>query len=556
MAQSTKGNRNKGKPMEEGYQPFRAPRGFQIICQGWPQEAALRMLMNSLDTEIAEQPRELVACGTSGKVLRDWDCFGAAVRLLKGLKENETLLVESGKPAGVFETHKDAPRVLIANSNTSSSWKDIGEFGVPCLMPYGQATAASWSYVGAQEFLPTAFHVLDAVAQKHFSGDLAGKLIVSGGMGAAGGALSLASELHGAAFLGIDVDGERIKRRIRAGYCDYCVNTLEESLRILKNAVRQKQAVSVGLVGNCAEVIPELAGRGVVPDILTDQTSAHDFLNGYIPSGTTLDEAGSLRHQNPREYLDRVRSSIARHVEGMLAIRKLGAVVFEFGNNIRSAARECGVRDALAFPRFVEDFLRPLLLEGLAPIRWITLSGEAEDVRRFDDLALKFFPDDPLISRWIPLARKYVRFQGLPARVCWLGSDARIILACHVNRLVGEGVFKAPVVIALDHANCGSAPPTDVASSEIEDRNGYCNWTFLNALMNTASGASWVAVESGGGYWCSSSVALVADGTSGAAKQLTSVLKNDANLRVIRMADTDHTKTKTPMPRRPQDSLA
>ena len=547
MAQSTTGNRDRAKSSRKGHQPVRAPRGSQISCQGWPQEAALRMLMNSLDEEVAEQPRELVACGATGKVLRNWDCYHATVEALKGLKDDETLLVQSGKPIGAFQTHEEAPRVLIVNSNVAGRWSTGSKLQAPeepdVLMP-GQAAAGSWTYVGTQGALPTAFQAVDAVSQKHFGGNLAGKLIVSGGMGAAGGALPLAAGLLGAAFLGIDVDGEKIKRRIRAGYCDYCVNTLDEALRILKNAVRQRHAVSVGLVGNCADVIPELASRGVVPDVLTDQTSAYDLLNGYVPSGVSLDEADALRQQNPQEYLNRAYDSVARHFEGMLALQKLGSVVFEFGNNIRAAASEDGgVKGAIAFPGFVEAYLRPLLCEGLAPVRWVALSGEAGDIRRLDDLALKLFPDDAMLSRWIPLARKHVRFQGLPARVCWLGAKARIVLAEHVNSLVAEGAFKAPVVIALDPADGKSGASFDAEAEGLQEgSDAVCDRPILNALLAAASGASWVALQGEGGCSCQASLALVADGTREAAKRLPRVLKNGSGSGILWPVGTGHEK--------------
>lgn len=516
MAQATRGNQDKG------YQPVRAPRGSQLNCQGWPQEAALRLLMNSLDEDVAEQPRELIACATTGKVLRDWDSYHATVKALKGLKDDETLLVRDGEPAGVFETHRQAPRVLMVSAT--------------------QTAAGSWTYVGSQGTLPIAFQTLDAVAQKHFGGVLAGKLVVSGGLGAAGGALSLATGLLGGAFLGIEADGERIKRRIRAGYCDYCVNTLDEALRILKNAVRQNQAVSVGLIGNCADVIPELASRGVVPDILTDQTSAHDLLNGYVPFGASLQHAIGLRSQNPPEYLKLVHGSIARHVEGMITLQKLGSIVFEFGNELQTAAHEAGVECPFDFPDVVAAYLQPSLREGLTPIRWIALSGESGDIRRFDDLVLKLFPDDAMLARWIPLARKYVRFQGLPARVCWLGPDARVILAERVNKLVSEGVFKAPIVIALDQWNCNSENSPAAGPAKMQDTGADGDWDVMNALLNTVSGASWVSLGSVKSSLHNASLALVADGTGKAAKRLPRVLKNDSKLGIIRRSDRSHKK--------------
>jgi len=533
---------SKTSPEEQGGshagsgQPLRAPRGAILNCQGWPQEAALRMLMNSLDSEVAEEPGNLIACNATGKVLHDWRSYNAIVATLKALKEDQTLLVQSGKPAGVHETHCDTPRVLIVNSGPAEGTcsREL-EHDLPALPP--QASAASWTYVGTQETLPTAFHIFDAIAQKHFSGSLAGTLIVSGGMGAAGGALSLAAGMLDAAFLGIDVDGDRIRRRIRSGYCDYCVNTLDEALRILKNAVRQKQGVSVGLVGNCAEVLPELASRGVLPDVLTDQTSAHNLLHGYVPSGLNVDEASVLWRRQPEEYRSRCRESLAGHFNGIRELQKMGSIVFEFGNNIRAAAEECGVEDAAsAFPGFVEAYLHPLLDKGMLPVRWVALSGEASDIRRLDDLALELFPDDAMLARWIRLSRKYVRFQGLPARVCWIGMEARFLLAERVNTLVPQGVFKAPLMIALDQTatsvEASSHSKTEVHKEESEDAKGGA---WLNAAMYTASGASWLSLQTGAGC-VRATAALVADGTPKAAKALTRVLKNNAALEIIRQA--------------------
>ena len=495
-------------------QHVRAPRGPSLSCRGWPQEAALRMLMNSLDPDVAEQPGELIAYGTTRKVLHDWESLRSTVEALRALRNDETLLVERRKPAGAVRTSPEAPRVLIGSAGS----------------------AASWTYVGTQETLPTAFLVVDAIGRKHFSGELSGKLIVSGGMGAAGGALPLAAGMLGAAFLGIEVDGESIRRRIRAGYCDYCVNTLDEALRILKNAVRQKHGVSVGLVGNCAEVVPELADRGVLPDILTDQTGAHDPLNGYIPAGLSAEEAGALRDGNPEEYLSRSRESLARHFEGMLALQKLGSVVFEFGNNIRAAARESGLAEAMsAFPGFADTYLQALLPADAALVRWVALSGEARDIRRLDDLALELFPDDTLLTRWISLARKFVRFQGLPARVCWMGQEARIALARRVNQLVPEGGFKAPLLVALDHAASGVNSSQGTGSEEKTPGNEDAgNPPAMSGLLNAASGASWVSIETRTGYK-SVTAALALDGMPQTADNLPRALSNDFALEVLRL---------------------
>lgn len=496
------------------------------------------MLMNSLDENVAEQPRELIACGATGKVLQDWASYHESVAALKDLKNDETLLVQSGKPAGVFATSKDAPRVLILNSSiagrlpagTTSNGSERRRYATS-----SQSAATSWSYIGTQGELPTAFHTLDAIAQKHLAGNLGGKLIVSGGMGAAGGALPLAAGLLGAAFLGIEVDEERVKRRIRGGYCDYCVNTLDEALRILKNAVRQRQPVSVGLVGNCAAIIPELASRGVVPDILTDQTSAHDLLNGYVPSGLNAEQSAKLRRENQGKYLSQARISIGRHFSGIRALQELGSVVFEFGNGIRAVARECGVENAFVFPDFV-DYLQPLLSVGAVPVRWIALSGEPGDIRQIDDLALELFPDDPVVARWIPLAQKYVKVQGLPARVCWLKPKARIVLAGHVNKLVAGGKLKAPVIIAMEQAERNPGRSSQAGRKEHGSGSGRASGLPLpGELLKAASGASWVSVESNPGCR-QASVVMAVDGTPEAEKAIPQVLDNGCALGILRQA--------------------
>jgi urocanate hydratase len=522
----------------ESSMPVRAHRGAELNCQGWPQEAALRMLMNSLDPDVAEQPRDLIACGATQRVLRDWESYAATVEALKPLKNDETLLIQSGKPGDVVKTHSGAPRVLITNSNPAPRRAIPSNLEQRRTAMLPQASAASWTWVGTQEALPTAFLVFDAISRKHFNGDLTGKLIVSGGLGAAGGALPLAAGMLGAAFLGIEADGERIRRRIRAGYCDYCVNTLDEALRILKNAVRQKQGVSVGLVGNCADVMPELASRGVLPDILTDQTSAHDLLNGYVPSGLLAEEAIALRNENPQKYLSRSRESLARHFRGMLALQQMGSIVFEIGNNLCTAATESGVAEAAtAFPCFAAAHLQPLLEKGLTPVRWVALSGEAADIRRLDDLALELFPDDLMLKKWIPLARKYVRFQGLPARVCWMEEKARIALAARVNQLVAEGAFKAPFVVAVDHAGGNEVPSRSLGLKEDKkEMPSAGDRPVESRLLNATSGASWLSLEVGAGS-SQATVALVVDGSPQAAKNIPRALGNSIAFEVFGLLD-------------------
>jgi urocanate hydratase len=486
-----------------GYSPIRAARGNTLSCKGWQQEAALRMLMNNLDEEVAERPQDLVVYGGTGRAARNWDCYHAIVRSLQSLENDETLLVQSGKPVGIFRTHEYAPRVLLANSNLVghwSNWEQFNEMERAGLMMYGQMTAGSWIYIGSQGIVEGTFETFSAAGQKHFGGDLSGKLIVSGGMGGMGGAQPLAATMTGAAFLGIDVDPERIKKRLKTGYCDFMVTSLDEALRILKNAVRKKENISVGLVGNCADVIPELAERGVVPDILTDQTSAHDPLNGYIPNGMTLAEALALREQDPKAYKERSMGAMARHVEGMLRLQKMGSVTFDYGNNLRTFAFQHGVKDAYDFPGFVPAYIRPLFCEGRGPFRWVALSGEPSDIAVTDDLILEMFPKNDILHRWINLARKRIKFQGLPARICWLGYGERAEFGLAMNDLVKKGKLKAPIVIGRDHLDCGSvASPFRETESMKDGSDAVADWPLLNALVNTASGASWVSIHNGGG---------------------------------------------------------
>ena len=530
------------------YQPVRAPRGTELSCKGWQQEAALRMLMNNLDPEVAEKPEELIVYGGRGKAARNWECYHAIVAALRWLGNDETLLVQSGKPVGIFRTHAYAPRVLIANSNLVghwSDWKHFDELDRAGLMMYGQMTAGSWIYIGTQGILQGTYETFAAAGKKHFGGDLAGKLVASGGMGGMGGAQPLAATLNGAAFLGIEVDPERIKRRVKTGYCDVMVNDLDEALRILKNAVRKREAVSVGLIGNCADVVPEMARRGVVPDLLTDQTSAHDPLGGYIPQGVSAQEAVELRRSDPEGYQKRALESIARHVEGMLALQKLGAVTFDYGNNIRTFAFQQGVKNAYDFPGFVPAYIRPLFCEGRGPFRWAALSGEPSDIHRTDQLVLEMFPHDEVLSRWIQLAAKRIHFQGLPARICWLGYGERDKFGLALNDLVARGELKAPIVIGRDHLDCGSVASPYRETEKMKDgSDAVADWALLNALLNTASGASWVSIHNGGGvgigYAQHSGQVTVADGTREMAARIERVLTNDPGIGVARHADAGY----------------
>jgi len=545
---------HRGMPVEieAPYTPIRAPRGDQLSCKGWHQEAAMRMLMNNLDEEVGERPRDLVVYGGTGKAARNWECYHAIVLSLKELENDETLLVQSGKPVGVFKTHEYSPRVLIANSNLVghwSSWEKFNQLERAGLMMYGQMTAGSWIYIGSQGIVQGTFETFAAAGEKHFGGDLAGKFIVSGGMGGMGGAQPLAATMNGAAFLGIDVDPARIKKRLKTGYCDFMVNTLDEALRILKNAVRKKENVSVGLVGNCADIIPELAERGVVPDILTDQTSAHDPLNGYIPNGMTLEQALDLRRQDPRGYEEKSLDAIARHVEGMLRLQKMGSVTFDYGNNIRTFAFQHGVENAYDFPGFVPAYIRPLFCEGRGPFRWVALSGEPSDISVTDDLVLELFPDNRILRRWIDLARRRIKFQGLPARICWLGYGERARFALAMNALVKKGKIKAPIVMGRDHLDCGSvASPFRETESMKDGSDAVADWPLLNALLNTAAGASWVSIHNGGGvgigYSLHAGQVTVADGTQTMAKRIERVLTTDPGMGIVRHADAGYERAK------------
>jgi urocanate hydratase len=536
----------------KAYTPVRAPHGTSLTCKGWQQEAAMRMIMNNLDEEVAERPQDLVVYGGTGKAARNWECYHAIVETLKKLESDETLLVQSGKPVGVFKTHDYAPRVLIANSNLVghwSNWEKFNELERAGLMMYGQMTAGSWIYIGSQGIVQGTFETFSAAAEKSFGGDLSGKLVVSGGMGGMGGAQPLAATMAGAVFLGIDVDAERIKKRLKTGYCDFMVTTLDEALRIVKNAVRKKENVSVGLVGNCADIIPELAERGVVPDILTDQTSAHDPLNGYVPNGMSLQEAVELRKRDPKTYQEKSLDAMARHVDGMLKLQKMGSVTFDYGNNIRTFAFQRGVKNAYDFPGFVPAYIRPLFCEGRGPFRWVALSGEASDIHVTDDLVLELFPQNRILRRWIDLAKKRIKFQGLPARICWLGYGERAQFGLAMNDLVKKGKIKAPIVIGRDHLDCGSvASPFRETESMKDGSDAVADWPILNALLNTAAGASWVSVHNGGGvgigYSLHAGQVTVADGTEMMAKRIERVLTTDPGMGVIRHVDSGYVEAK------------
>jgi len=527
-----------------------APRGSQLTCKSWHQEAALRCLMNNLDPDVAEKPDELIVYGGAGKAARNWNCFHAIVRELQTIENDETLLVQSGKPVGVFRTHEYAPRVLIANSNLVgawANWQHFHELERHGLMMYGQMTAGSWIYIGTQGIVQGTFETFAAMADRHFGGHLSGKLVLSGGMGGMGGAQPLAATLNGAVFLGIDVDPERIERRVRTGYCDRIAFSLAEAMAICDDARAQKRPVSVGLVGNCAELLPEIIERGIEVDAVTDQTSAHDPLNGYLPAGLTLGEAAELRRTDPEAYVMRSMESMAIHVEAMVKLKRAGAVAFDYGNNIRKQALDAGYADAFEIPGFVPEYIRPLFCEGKGPFRWVALSGDANDIRKTDDLALELFPDDRTLNRWLRLARDRVHFQGLPARICWLGYGERAEMGEAINDLVKRGDLQAPVAIGRDHLDTGSvASPFRETEGMKDGSDAVGDWPILNALLNTASGASWVSFHHGGGvgigYSLHAGQVSVADGTAEASRRLNRVLTNDPGLGVARHVDAGYEK--------------
>jgi len=529
---------------------IRAPRGNQLSCKGWHQEAAMRMLMNNLDPEVAENPANLIVYGGTGRAARSWDAFDAIVRSLRELESDETLLVQSGKPVGKFRTHDEAPRVLIANSNLVGQWSNYSEFNRlerMGLTMYGQMTAGSWIYIGSQGIVQGTFETFAAAGKKHFGGTLEGKLVVTGGLGGMGGAQPLAATMNGAVFLGIDVDPARIEKRLTSGYCDKMANTLDEVLRMIDQARKEHRAVSIGLVGNCADVLPEMVQRGIVPDILTDQTSAHDALNGYVPNGMTLAEALELRAKDPDEYVKRSMRSMAVHVEAMLALQKKGAITFDYGNNIRTQAKKAGCENAFEIPGFVPEYIRPLFCEGKGPFRWVALSGAPNDIARTDQLALELFPKNETLARWMKLAKERIQFQGLPARICWLGYGERAEFGVAINELVRRGEITAPIVIGRDHLDTGSvASPYRETEGMLDGSDAIADWALLNALINTAAGASWISIHNGGGvgvgYSQHAGMVVVADGTDGAKRRLERVLTSDPGMGVLRHADAGYSR--------------
>ena len=527
---------------------IRAPRGSKLNCKGWQQEGALRCLMNNLDPDVAERPADLVVYGGIGKAARNWESYHAIVRELEQLGDEETLLIQSGKPVAVFPTHDMAPRVILANSNLVgrwANWDHFHELDRKGLMMYGQMTAGSWIYIGTQGILQGTFQTFASLADIHFGGSLKGRLVVTGGVGGMGGAQPLAVTLNDGVVLAIDVDRTRIERRVETRYCDVIAENLDEALALCEVARREERALSVGLVGNCAEVLPELVRRGVVIDVVTDQTSAHDPLNGYVPAGFTLVQAAELRHRDAAAYTKLSTESMAVHVNAMLELQRAGTIAFDYGNNIRRFAADAGCVDAFNIPGFVPEYIRPLFCEGAGPFRWVALSGDPADIARTDELALELFPKNEILNRWMRLARGRFAFQGLPARICWLGYGERAEMGEAMNELVRKGELSAPVAIGRDHLDTGSvASPYRETERMLDGSDAVADWPILNALLNTASGASWVSFHHGGGvgmgYSLHAGQVTVADGSENARKRIRRVLNNDPGLGVVRHADAGY----------------
>lgn len=528
------------------YEPIKAPRGVGKTCKGWHQEAALRMLMNNL--EVAEQPEDLIVYGGSGKAARNWDCYNAIVRTLRELENDETLLIQSGKPVGALKTHTHAPRVLISNSMLVPAWATGDEFrrleGLGLTM-YGQMTAGSWIYIGTQGILQGTYETLAACAARHFGGTLKGRLVLTAGMGGMGGAQPLAVVMNEGICLCVEIDPSRIKRRVDSRYCDRMTDSLDEALRWIDEAKKNGEAVSIGLVGNASEVHVELLNRGIIPDVLTDQTSAHDELNGYVPGRMSFEEALELRKNDPKAYIAASYDSMARHMEAMLKMQKAGAVSFDYGNNIRGQAKKAGVDNAFDVPGFVPEYIRPLFCEGKGPFRWAALSGDPKDIWATDEAVLKLFPEDKALARWIKMAQERVEFQGLPSRICWLGYGERDKFGLVLNDMVRQGKVSAPIVIGRDHLDAGSvASPNRETEGMKDGSDAIGDWPILNALVNAVSGASWVSVHHGGGvgigYSLHAGQVIVADGTDEMDIRLSRVLTNDPGMGVIRHVDAGY----------------
>ncbi|MCH7769686.1 MAG: urocanate hydratase [Bacteroidetes bacterium] len=534
--------------LEKERTSIKANRGSELTCKGWTQEAAMRMLMNNLDPEVAEDPANLIIYGGNGKAARNWESYEKIIQTLKTLENNETLLIQSGKPVAVFKTYSDAPRVLISNSMIVPKWATWDEFRrleALGLTMYGQMTAGSWIYIGTQGILQGTYETFSECARKYFNGSLKGKFMLTAGLGGMSGAQPLAATMNGAAFLGVEVNRERAQKRIETGYLDIITDELDEALDRVLNAKEKGEALSVGLIGNAGEILPEIIKKDIIPDVLTDQTSAHDTLNGYIPMGMSYAEALNLRQDNPDKYIKLAKDTIVAHVNAMLEFRRRGAVTFDYGNNIRGEAFDNGVSNAFDIPGFVPEFIRPMFCEGKGPFRWVALSGEPEDIYVTDTAVKEAFPNNRALCNWIDLAQKKVRFQGLPARICWLGYGDRAKLGKIFNDLVASGKIKAPIVIGRDHLDCGSvASPNRETEGMKDGSDAIADWPILNALLNTIGGAGWVSVHHGGGVGIGNSIhagmVIVADGTKDAEKRLERVLSFDPGIGIVRHADAEY----------------
>ncbi|MHB8338814.1 MAG: urocanate hydratase [Ignavibacteriaceae bacterium] len=527
---------------------IKAPHGNKLSCKGWIQEAAMRMLMNNLDAEVAEKPEELIVYGGSGKAARNWESYEAIIKSLEELENDETLLVQSGKPVGIFKTHSDAPRVIISNAMLVphwATWEEFRRLDHLGLTMFGQMTAGSWIYIGTQGILQGTYETFAECGRKYFNGDLSGRFLLTAGLGGMGGAQPLAATMNGAVFLGIDVDRKRIQKRLDTGYIDVISEDLDEALKIVLKAKEEKKALSVGLVGNAAEVLPRILKKKIIPDILTDQTSAHDTLNGYVPMGMSFEEALQLRKNNPEEYIKLAKRTIVTHVEAMLEFQKRGAITFDYGNNIRGEAKASGLENAFDFPGFVPEFIRPLFCDGKGPFRWAALSGDPKDIYTTDQAVKDAFPENKSLCNWIDMAQKRVHFQGLPSRICWLGYGERAKMGKIFNDLVASGKVSAPIVIGRDHLDCGSvASPNRETEAMKDGSDAIADWPILNALLNAIGGASWVSVHHGGGVGIGNSIhagmVIVADGTKEAEKRLERVLTYDPGTGIVRHADAGY----------------
>ncbi len=526
----------------------KAARGLKLSCKGWHQEAALRMLNNNLDAEVAEKPEELIIYGGSGKAARNWEAYDAIVKSLKKLENDETLLIQSGKPVGVFRTHEYSPRVIIANSHLVphwATWEKFRQLERLGLIMFGQMTAGSWIYIGTQGIIQGTYETFAAIADKHFGGDLSSRWILTGGMGGMGGAQPMAGTMSGASILVVEVDEARINRRIKQGFCHVKVKTLDKAIKLIKEHTKSKEPISIGLVGNCAEIFPEIFRRGIVPDIVTDQTSAHDELNGYVPEALTVVEANRMRKKDPKGYIRRSYESMVKHCDAMLKFQKAGSVVFDYGNNLRGQAQTGGLVNAFAYPGFVPEYVRPLFCEGRGPFRWAALSGDPNDIAVTDEIVLKEFAKNKSLVRWIKMAREQIPFQGLPARICWLGYGERARFADIMNNYIAKGKISGPIVIGRDHLDCGSvASPYRETEGMLDGSDAIADWPLLNGLLSAISGASWVSIHHGGGVGIGNAIhagmVVVADGTKEMAERLNRVLTNDPGSGIVRHADAGY----------------